>query len=253
MKVLLEIIFLLFAFTYIGLMVAFNFSSPDNFINQELRPLLITSTPARIVFRLYKPGDARYEFVSPQTESFLIEVDYAANAMPHPELINWLEDMVQNTIGKPVQVDITSQPEISSLATFSDQEIKQLTRSTKTLTPSENQAYLHLIYIPESSTVPSNSGLVLTSNDIFIFTKAISGLSERDHILADIEESTIKHEWGHLLGLEHINQEDCIMSENVEVFGNKIFQGSNIPTRYCGETLFQINRLKQSAGTITPQ
>ena len=247
MKVFLEVVFLIIAFTYIGLMVALNFSSPENFLNQELRPFLITSPTTRAIFRLHKPGDSRFDFTSPKINSVLIEVDYATNTTLHPELRNWLESMIQTTINKTAIVEIATQPEIKRLDTYSDQEIKQLTRATKTLSPSPNQAYLHLIYIPASTTNPSNSGLVITANDMFIFTDAIHQLSEQDHILAAIEQSTIKHEWGHLLGLEHLDQEDCIMSENVEVYGNRVFQGSNIPTNYCGETLFQLNRLIKSS------
>ena len=68
-------------------------------------------------------------------------------------------------------------------------------------------------------------------------------MSDLSHIQNMIEQSTIMHEWGHLLGLDHINQEDCIMNERVEVYENRRFQGSNIPTTYCAEELYQLHQL----------
>jgi predicted Zn-dependent protease len=87
---------------------------------------------------------------------------------------------------------------------------------------------------------------VVNQNTIFIFQPVIKKLSNEPHIHDRLEQSTIMHEFAHLLMLEHIDQPDCIMTQTVEVLEHTRYQAGNIPTEFCPETLFQLDRLKRS-------
>ena len=213
MKLLLQLIFLGIAFTFIGLMYCFRFAPPANLVNHEFRPFFLKSTLLRTVFWLRQVGDARYQIAS--TSPLIIAVKTSTDVTPNPDLTNWLTQMVQDTLHHPVQVIYNSNA----------------------------PALIHLEYRDQSPSAPTNAGQAINPTDMVIFTQTINSLSERPHIRAMLEQSTLMHEWGHLLGLNHVPDEACIMNERVEVYGNRRFQGNNLPTTFCPEELEQLKHL----------
>ncbi len=49
------------------------------------------------------------------------------------------------------------------------------------------------------------------------------------------------HEWGHLLGIDHVDNPECIMSSFVEVEDKTLFRVQDIPVAYCPETIQELN------------
>ena len=241
MKRFEEIVLLLVLLSYLGLFSVLHFTSTTSFINAQLRPCLLPYSWARSLFALKAIGDYRLVYLS-SPEPIAVQVWSSANAQPNPELDTWITAMISETIGQTAHLTFHTLAQ-TSLTSLSDSELKQTLKTTR---PSnQSQPHLRLLYVPQSATLPTNAGAVLSPDAIFIFTQTINQLSETDLVRAKIEQSTIMHEWGHLLGLDHINQANCLMNERVEVFGNRRFQIINLPTQYCPEELYQLRHLNE--------
>jgi hypothetical protein len=186
-------------------------------------------------------------YLSPKTTSLTVEVDIAPNIIPHPALNSWLKGMIKETAGKRVEIRTETDPDIPSKNQYTYTELMTLAKKTRDPLLAAQDNYLHILYVPRCQNAPTNAGLVLTATDLFIFQDVINGLSETPSVRALIERSTLMHEWGHLLGLDHLRQDNCIMSETVEVYGNRPFQDVNIPTAHCSDTLFQLDQIKKEA------
>lgn len=240
-----------FVFTFIMLSYVFflyHFRiSEENLFNQRYRPYFLRSAIAREIFFLDRIGDARFEYFNTGKQVVLVEIDYQAGKEPNIDIEQWISGLIFHTLRKDVEIRISQEKKIPDRDGFSDKELIKLAKNTRNLGPDKDRSYLHLVYVSKSIEALTNTGLVLTAGDIFIFVDRIRELSNKDSIRSRIEQSTIKHEFGHLLGLEHVDSENCIMSERVEVYEKKRFQFENIPTDYCEETLDNLRRLREEA------
>ena len=240
MKQIAYLLIICLSLTYAFLLLGLHRFGSHYFIYQELRPQLIKHNSLRHSLFLDAPGDNAHTYATARGP-LIVEIDTAANIDLHPDSKSWIIDMVQATL----QIDshiIFDQDDIADQSAYSDQELRQLTSATADHRPSRS-AYLHIIYLTRSGDAPSNIGRVVNSDTIFIFKHVVSGLSDREEIRARLERSTLMHEFGHLLGLPHLDQPNCVMSAIVEVFGDHPYQGANIPLQYCPETLFRIDQL----------
>lgn len=237
MKWLLELVVLLILMAFGGLLYLFNFTDPESDLNNQLRPVFLKTDLSRKVFNLNQVGDARLEYLNPKTQEILVEVNYAPAYPPHPQLENWLKEMVEETTGKPVKVTITAAPTLNDPAGYDDEQLGAFFKSLKKIEPEKGQGYIHLLYVAEHQEFPSNAGRTLGANEMAIFKRVILGLSSEPIIRARLEESTLKHEFGHLLGLPHTEDESCLMAESVEVYEKRRLQGGNLPLKHCPESL----------------
>ncbi|OGV91940.1 hypothetical protein A3A66_04835 [Microgenomates group bacterium RIFCSPLOWO2_01_FULL_46_13] len=239
----LTIIFALIGLLYTLLLYWLGVAANENIVNELLRPTLIQWPLARTVFFLNRPGDSRYEYVETTSDTVTVEVDYYRLTPPAPEIEQWLKDLIQETVGKKVEVILEEDKKLPTREAFTDQELIRLSRLMRDYR-AKDSTYLHVVYVPRSRSVPTNSGVVLTSREIFIFKEQINELSENVTVRKILEESTIKHEFGHLLGLEHVEDEDCVMAESVEVLSGWRPERL-IPTKFCEESLRKINELRK--------
>jgi hypothetical protein len=246
-KTALQLVILLILIITGVVIYGLHLGGSDNPINKELRSSILKSTLTKSVLALNDPGDHKFMYASPATSSITVEVDVQAGIVPHPSLKSWLEGMLKETLGKQADVRIDYDNNIPPQTSFTYTELLSIAKKTRDPLLAAQANYLHIIYLSSSANEPTNAGMVLTSTDMFIFKHVINELNQMESIRARIEHSTIKHEWAHLLGIDHVDQENCIMSPRVEVYENRRFQGGNIPTEYCPETLFLIDQLKKEA------
>lgn len=222
--------------TYATLFVSFHFVQRDNPVDKTIRPLLIQYDFARYGFFLNSYGDLRYEYLSPDTKEVLIEVDYQRGQDPDFIMEAKLREMMQKLLGKGVDIRINEEEKIANFSSFSDEGVDKILKTTRDYKPSPEQIYLHIVYLSRSEADPGNAGWSVGADEIVIFKGAISSMTERRDIIQRLEESTVKHEFGHLLGIGHNDRENCVMSAVVEVKGNYKYQDENIPTEFCGES-----------------
>jgi hypothetical protein len=238
MKLFFQLLFILISFTFIGFFAALRFTPPESAFNQEVRPFLLKSNLTRRLFQLTRLGDGRYLLSS--QNPLTINLFYPQAYEPHDDLKIWADAMVQTTTGHIVTINPQPQSDFPQTP-LSDDAIDQLLNSL----PSQSPTALNLVYLSGSTDAPTNAGQAINANTILMFYGTIQDLSTQSHIRSMLEQSTLMHEWGHILNLGHIDQADCIMNEKVEVYAVRRFQGSNLPTVYCAEELYQlINQIR---------
>ena len=241
MKLVVETLILIILSIYLILFYSFQWADPENTINVELRPIIIRQQTIKNLFKLNRIGDNVYTYTNPQYPTITVEVDYQSDITLTPELDLWIDNMINDTLGKKVEVIIDDNNQLTPKSSYTDKELFQLTSSQvhyRSTTP-----YLHIIYLSSSSEVPTNAGRVVNHDTIYMFANVLGSLSDKVDIQLMLEQSTLMHEYGHLLGVEHIDQENCIMSKKVEVYGSSRYQGGNIPIDFCPETLYQLKKL----------
>lgn len=246
MSKIFTFLFALVVLLYVFLLYSFRLADPLNSFNQRNRNFFLQSKLTRSLFFLNRPGDARFDYLSSKSDSVLVEIDYQVGRKPNENLEEWVGGVISELLRKDVEIYISEQREISDVDEFSDRELRRLAEITRDYSSSKEQNYLHVLYVSKSFEAPSNTGLVLTADGFFIFKDGIDSLSENSGIRSLIEESTIKHELGHLLGLEHVDSENCIMSERVEVYEGRKYQFESIPSEFCEESLEELRRMRES-------
>jgi hypothetical protein len=229
-------LFVVLALGYVTLLNGFKTNDSSSYINREFRTLMMKSKMARNIFFLNKPGDGRFDYLANKNNKVLVEVDYQINRSPGEEVEEWLIDIIHEVLRKEAEVLVSEESAIGGRDGFSDKELKEVETESRDSAADEGETYLHIVYISASEETPTNTGLVLSEDSIFIFKDAIDGLSQRETIRDRIEESTLRHEFGHLLGLEHVERDNCVMSEIVEVHSRRRRQYDNIPIDYCEES-----------------
>jgi len=238
--------FVVVVLSYIYLLYSFRIADSGNSINQTYRSFFLRSPITRTAFFLDRPGDARFELFS-SGDSLSVEIDYQTGWEPDSRVGEWMERIAAQTLYKKVRITLAKEGGIPNNSAFSDRELRKLARDTRDREFAKDSAYVHIIYVSESADFPSNTGLVLTDKDLFLFSDGIDELTDNRNARSLVEESTIAHEFGHLLGLEHVEREDCVMSETVEVYESGRFQFESLPTDFCEESLSALEEIRRES------
>lgn len=232
---------------YVFLLQQLRIADPANSFNQDNRESFLKSGIAKKLLFLNRPGDDRFDYLADKKKTVIVEVDYQRGRQPDSQVEGWIALMILETLRKNSDIRLAEQDEIVNVESFSDRELIEAARESRDFKTSDDKNYLHLLFVSASSEMPTNTGLTLTGREIFIFKDNINSLSERKTVREAVEKSTIMHEFGHLLGLDHVNQNNCVMSKSVEVYGNRRFQFDNIPLDFCQESLDALMRMKIAA------
>ena len=185
------------------------------------------------LINLNQPGDARLLYLNSKELTIRVELGYLRNSKIEDEVEFWIKDMVFETIEKDVDVH-TSILDIAKKEAYSDEDLNEIRESF--IDRFESEPKLYVFYLTKREEIESNVGITLHRDTIFIFKDAMETLTEQGQTLKRLERSTLMHEWGHLLGVEHIDSPDCIMSDFIEVENKTFYQERDIPIKYCPET-----------------
>ncbi len=200
--------------------------------NYLLRMPIVTS-----ILKLDEPGDAKYFYIDPKKGSTLVLLVSVNGEIVNENIEYWLEEMIDVTLGKNVIVSKKLNYEYPKKDFLTDEDLNMIREEVS----SKNKADLYIIYTSSYALKKTSVGVVTNKDTIFIFRDAIENLSEKGYVKDILEKTTLMHEWGHLLGLDHLEEDGCIMSERVEVYD--VFPlGVDLPTEYCQEEIEEIRR-----------
>lgn len=208
----------------------------DSFIGGTLKQKLLHYSSLVKLINLDDSGDLKYFYAETQ-KPISVEIVSVNFKKYNPNVEKWLSEMLQTSLGKRTQVS-SDNISYSKLSLLQDSDLDVI----RNVAISNTNADLYLIYTSSYADKPTSVGLVNHRDTIFMFDDALDSLTNKGYVRDILEKTTIMHEWGHLLGLEHIDNQQCIMNELVEVYDTQPV-GKPLPTKYCYEELQQIKNL----------
>lgn len=216
----------------------------QTFVGKQLKLFLLRYPTVVNTIHLNEPGDWRYVYLNPKQPTISVIIDYAHNVEINSSATQWIQQMISDTTGKSVIVTTSLTSQIASRESYSDQDLNQIRKQL--ISENSSSPVVHVVYLTTYASNPEYAGITLHKDTLFIFQSTLETLTNLDDVQERLEQSTLMHEWGHLLGLSHIEKQNCIMSEDVEVYANRRYQGGNIPLVHCWETLQELNKMKNS-------
>ncbi|MDO8658409.1 MAG: hypothetical protein Q7K55_06710 [Candidatus Levybacteria bacterium] len=239
--VFLLLIIIIITFFYSTFYFFLNLQTSNNFVNNSFRKKIISHYLLRRIFRLNQAGDARFNFAANNEFTRLkVIVYYQDGEVLYQETIEKAVDEIKKVINKD-EVIIKKLPLTVLIDDFTnDRKLSQLVKKYPSKwSTSEKTAVIQVFILKKYSLHPTYAGLVKDDHNIFIFMDAIWDVSDMQKTTQDAEVSTILHEFGHLLGANHVSNLGCIMNGKVENLIDNL--PTTITTSYCPEDLEEIN------------
>jgi predicted Zn-dependent protease len=227
----------IFIFIAVGIIALIKFNHESASV-EIFREQVIKYSALVKLLNLNEPGDAKFEYLDPGTNLIYAYV-YYSDAKPESEVELWVYDMVKITTGKDAKVEFVklNQPKLDE---YQISDLNDLRNSLKT----KNSPVVNIFYLSRFADGPTNIGLTIHKDTMFIFSDTLNDLTESKFTYKRLEQSTLMHEWGHLLGLLHSKSDNCVMSERVDVDNSYFLKGREIPTEYCTETLYVLDKFR---------
>jgi hypothetical protein len=227
-KIFLELVLLFLLIFFLLVFYLIRFKS-TTYYGKKLRVEILHHNYLTSLLNLNQPGDARFLYLKSSRDNLRVEVNYLPRQKPDNEVDGWIKKMILGTTGKNVDIEISEDLFDDAKISYSDDDLNNIRNK---LSSRFAPLKLNIVYLTKYKETPSLVGLTLHRDTLFIFKENLNSLSEDEIIQKKLEESTLMHEWGHLLGLEHEDDINCIMAEQVDVYTNKAWLNT-IPTEYC--------------------
>lgn len=233
-----EILLVIALIVFIGLIVLVKFNNKTVFGQIVKREVL--HFPALVnLIGLNEPGDNKALYLLGDDSEIKVHIYYSENLAPDKKADLWIQAMISQTTDKKVNVE---RKNLDSELVANETGDTELTRLRSNLVPRfSGTPDLYIVYLAKYKEMPTSVGVVLHRDTIFIFKSTLDSLTENILERQKLEQSTLMHEWGHVLGLEHTSNPKCIMSERVDVYQEDAWL-HEIETTYCKETLDAVLR-----------
>jgi predicted Zn-dependent protease len=215
-------------------------SSTSSF-NQTTRFQLGRHQIWRSLLNLHQPGDARATYLLGNTP-IDIEVDQPDSDNLPDSVIQQFAAQVTAVTGRMTNVyDMDSLPS----GTLTDADIAHAVQVDKRQY-NLNDPIVFIIYADDFTTSTNEVGKTVEEFGMVISNYQLTQLTlGYPDALPQYQESTMLHEFGHQLGLDHNQQTGCIMNPDIENASAPAgFQDNYTPTAFCQYELNQIAQIK---------
>lgn len=220
--------------------------SDDNYFNQHLRNRLAAKPWLRNLFSLHYDGDSRADYLGSRYDNILIEVDAMDKTMPNREALDILVQKIQTITAKPT-VYLLSQTDLPYDLTIDDNRIHELVSSNRDLKSAGNTAVIYLLYVSTKTEDESILGSTFEDFGIVLYYQTLQEFTQTAPRTAVLyEASTALHEFGHQLGLDHNQQQNCLMNARVESAVSVLQLPGAVVTDFCSLELEILKNQRQS-------
>ncbi len=246
---LLLIIVIIVSFGFVGIRYSANADEQDNWFNNEHRESFARYKYLRDVLGLHWDGDAKADYLLNRKYTKLrIEVDRYDGCVISANAISTFVSVIEPIIDKPGEIKITMNDTISlGFESYDSEQIRALTDRYKSFSTRGDEAVLYILCLNKYFEAPSNIGHTVFEDGIVIFWETITELVQGNQDVIDSYViSTLLHEFGHQLGVDHVDNEQCIMAASVESPAPVDGAVSRAATEYCDEELEEIQKVKDS-------
>lgn len=228
---LLIVIFLCGSFVY--LKFAAN-GSENNYFNANLREKFARYPVLRKIIGLHYDGDGKYDYLGPKYGEIAIKVVSMKGVYVSNEILRELSLKIERITNKKTSYQYLADDfpfsQVSTLESIQSQFKKQ------NYSISKDKADLFLI-IAGRNTDENRIGSTLKENSIVLFENSLLDATRNDALKDNVDllegyaTSTLLHEFGHQIGLNHNEYTGCLMNEKAE-FSN-LPQYADIISDFC--------------------
>ena len=240
MKKFFLIVFITLCAIFIYLKVE-SLGSPSSSFNQTTRYQLGHYQLWRSILGLHSYGDARAWYLE-GNQQIRLDVVEANGADFSSQALSGFVDEIKKYTGRGVQV---YDYEKINNGVLSDQDIQTIVANDHN-TNFFGQPELFVLYVQdynhpdgEVAKTYQEYGIIVSHDQLMQVTKYFPDS------LPEYEQSTLLHEFGHQLGLEHDTGNNCVMNAAVDhpILTNS-FSGNYTPTDFCQSEVDSINAIK---------
>lgn len=245
---ILKIIFLLLIIIVCGSFIVFRYYGnqvESNWFNDNLRDKMIYYPLLRGMYSLHWDGDARYDYLlDHKFQKLIVEIDAIKDCQLAMGDLADLQVKIESLVKKPQGVELIMGELID------DDEIvllesNELYMAMENISPrlrdykTDGQvAALHVLCVDKNRNRFDSIGLTYRESTILLFYDRIKEVTiDNPDTLPVYLTTTILHEFGHQLGLDHLDDENCIMAAKVESPGDTVGAIENIPQQFCQASL----------------
>ena len=219
---------------------------PDtNYFNTHFRPALDRNPLMRKILSLHNDGDALSDYLGSRYDKISIEVDITEGTEADRSVLDRFAQAVQAITGKQTSYLISD----ANLPFYNqnDDQIDSIARLYQNVFPS-NTATLYVLLMDTKRGQPLLLGQTYHEDGIVIFQQAVKNFAGGNSLIYEnYDYSTLLHEFGHQIGLDHNNQEGCLMNPKADSSDRPSDYAFQIVTDFCPLEYGQINQLKASA------
>ena len=214
----------------------------DSTFNQTTRLVLAKRPWVRALLSLHKDGDARGEILGNTTSSITIEIVQPPGEKLSDSTIADFVKKVEAVTGKPTQVFNVDTIQNGALRDIDMAQIVEKFRRHV----SPGQANIFVMYVDDFTTTTLEVGKTYKEYGIAVSNNRLAQLTKQfPSVLDQYQESTLLHEFGHQIGLDHNDQSGCVMNPEVEQPQSALsFSAPSNPTDFCPLEKDQINAIK---------
>lgn len=234
--------------SYSTIRIASNSSNEANWFNKTWREKFSRVPFFRTIFLLHWDGDARANYLlSDPFTSLRIEIDKYDQCDFSENVITQVVQEIESITGKYGMVTVTESDTIPlAKGQYTSDEIRGMKQRYQDFKSGGGEVALYILCINEYEEIPTNIGHTTQEDGIVFFWYKIFKITKgKEELLDDYVSSTILHEFGHQLGIGHIESPWCLMDESIESPPTDL-RLSFIPTVYCDEELKAVQKIRES-------
>ena len=229
---------------YIGVRAVLGYD-PTGQTSISLRTKLVQVATLRDIFNLHDTGDGKTDYLSASTQHIAIQVYTMPSENVDDAVFETLASKIQDVTGKVTALN-TTYGSLSDLVTTTP-----ATRDTL-LSPYDmphsmmpSTATLNVFILSADSEAPNELGLTYRENGIILFEHTLEASTKRSpQTLEAYQLSTLLHEFGHQMGLDHNTEPGCLMNASADITDSLNADSNNIVTNFCTDEMAQVKQLK---------
>ena len=218
--------------------------SPQGTATIEIRAGLIRHPSMRQLFNLHSQGDAHSDYLGAGTNRIVLQVYETPSQPVAAGVLSGLAARAESATGKLVTVNVAT-GELPDVVATSEAQRDAMLAPYNPPIPSMGEATMDVFIMGEDSDAPDEIGLTYRDDGIILFNGTLAGdLAHSPQTVQPYQTSTLLHEFGHQLGLQHNTQPGCVMNPSADITDSLSVQAQDVVTNFCPYELGQINALR---------